>query len=87
MFKSLLSKEQWAVLVAAVLTTIYFIRQGHPPSWFDNFGIIVFGFLGWFGYKTLKKERLPQWSGFAILLIAVLGLLVDSYIVFVSGGL
>jgi peptidoglycan/LPS O-acetylase OafA/YrhL len=76
--------------VITVSITIFLVVQGNPPEFFDIFGLFVFVFLFIIGFWTLKsKKRLPEWAGFIILLIAILGLIVDSSIViktFILGG-
>jgi hypothetical protein len=72
----------WVIGIIAVLLAIVFIVQGNQPEFFDLFGLVVFAFLFWVGYKMLKsRKRLPDWVGFVILLIAILGIIVDGYIV------
>lgn len=68
--------------IIAVTIASMFIVQGNNPEFFDLFGLIVFAFLFYIGYKTLiKKKKLSEIEGFIILLIAILGLIVDGYIV------
>ncbi len=50
-------------------------------EFFDIFGLIVFTFLLVIGLMMIKKKKLPDWAGFVILLIGILGLIVDGYIV------
>ncbi len=50
-------------------------------EFFDIFGLIVFAFLFVVGVLMIRKQKLPDWVGFIILLIAILGLIVDGYIV------
>ncbi len=50
-------------------------------EFFDIFGIGVFAFLLFVGIKMIQKKKLPKYTGFIILLIAILGLIVDGYIV------
>ena len=50
-------------------------------EFFDIFGIAVFTFLFFVGFKMVKKQKLPNWTGIVILLIAIAGLIVDGIIV------
>ncbi|MFH1608042.1 MAG: hypothetical protein ABIA78_02820 [archaeon] len=51
------------------------------PEFFDIFGLVVFIFLFFVGMKMVKKQKIPEWAGYIVLLIAVLGLIVDGTIV------
>lgn len=64
-----------------VIMTIFLVAQGNKPEFFDIFGLFVFVFLFVVGIFIVKKRKLPDWVGFAILLIAILGFMVDGYIV------
>ncbi len=67
-----------AVIIA--VSMLYYIDN---PVFFDIFGLIVFTFLFITGISMLKsKEKMPDWVGFIILIIGVLGLIVDGVMVF-----
>ena len=73
---------RWFFILLVILLIVFlnFIIQGVSAEFFDNFGIFVFIFLlvvGIWGIKT--KKKLPEWIYWVILIIAVLGLLVDSF--------
>ena len=51
------------------------------PEFFDIFGLAIFAFLLFVGIKMVQKKKLPNWTGFVILLIAIAGLIVDGIIV------
>ncbi len=76
--------------VIVVVVTIFLVAQGHNPEFFDIFGLFVFAFLFIIGIWMLKsRQKLPNWAGFIILLIAILGLIVDGSIViktYILGG-
>ena len=59
-------------------------------EFFDIFGLITFTFLIVVGMTILRtKKRLPDWMGYVILLIGILGLIIDGTIViktFIIGG-
>jgi len=83
------NKFLWILAVIVIGITIYLISSGKQPEFFDIFGLIVFSYLFIIGIWMLKGKKLPDWSGFVILLIAVLGLIVDGSIVirkFILGG-
>jgi len=55
------------------------------PEFFDIFGVGVFGFITILAAWALKTQRpLPQWTIILLLLIGILGLTIDSIIVFLS---
>lgn len=64
-----------------VIMTIFLVAQGNRPEFFDIFGLVVFVYLFVVGVLMVKKRKLPDWVGFVILLIAILGLIVDGSIV------
>ncbi len=59
-------------------------------AFFDIFGFIAFIFLLIVGIWMLKsKRKLPKWIGIIILLIAILGIIIDGFIViktYIIGG-
>ena len=69
------------IALVAVIATIFLVAQGNKPEFFDIFGLIVFVFLFAVGFLMIKKQKLPNWVGFLILLIGILGLIVDGSIV------
>ncbi|GEM_PF-1353841 len=71
------------IIVAAILVSIFLIAQSNKPEFFDVFGLLVFAFLLIVGYlMTTKKKKMPDWVGFVIFVIGILGLIVDGFIVF-----
>jgi len=73
---------QWIFLIFSILITISFINSGYPPEFYDNFGLLVFGFLFGLGiWMVNTKKEVPSWAEFLVLLLAILGLLVDGAIV------
>ena len=75
--------------IIIVIMTILLVAQGNKPEFFDIFGLAVFAFLFVVGVLMVKKQKLPEWVGFVILLIAILGLIVDGSIViktYILGG-
>ncbi|MBU4069628.1 MAG: hypothetical protein KJ646_01470 [Nanoarchaeota archaeon] len=69
-------------LVAIVLTIFLITQNPEDPVFFDFFGIGIFCFLFGVGGWILKtKKKTPDWIGFLILLIGILGLIVDGFIV------
>ena len=76
-------KKPLMILIALliVIITIFLVVQGNKPEFFDIFGLFVFVFLFVVGVLMLTKKKLPNWTGFVILLIAILGLIVDGSIV------
>lgn len=75
--------------IIAIAIAIFLVAQGNRPEFFDIFGLIVFIFLFIVGVLMIQKKKLPDWVGFIILIIAILGLIVDGSIViktFILGG-
>lgn len=71
------------IIVVAILTAIFLIAQSNKPEFFDLFGLLVFSFLLIVGYLMMgKKKKMPDWVGFVIFIVGVLGLIVDGFIVF-----
>lgn len=69
-------------LVTVILTIFLIIQNPEDPVFFDFFGIGIFFFLFCVGAWILKtKNKTPDWIGFLILLIGILGLIVDGFIV------
>jgi len=69
------------ISIVVIIITIYLVASGNPPEFFDIFGLAIFVFLFIIGVLMIKKQKLPDWIGFIILLIAILGLIVDGSIV------
>ncbi|MBU2053176.1 MAG: hypothetical protein ABIJ14_02745 [Nanoarchaeota archaeon] len=75
--------------IIAIVIAVLLVVQGNPPEFFDIFGLIVFIFLFIIGILMIHGKKLPDWTGFVILLIAILGLIVDGSIIikkFILGG-
>jgi len=71
------------VIALAVLSAVFLIAQNNQPEFFDIFGLGVFAFLTVVGYLMFSgKKNLPDWVGFIIFIIGILGLIVDGFIVF-----
>lgn len=69
--------------ILAMVMGLLMVMGNNPPEFYDNFGIIVFVSLFILSLWMLKtKKEAPDWVAFLIFLIAVLGLIVDGYIVF-----
>jgi hypothetical protein len=51
------------------------------PAFFDNFGFIGFIFIGIVAVLLLLDKPIPVWAKIALLIVAILGCLVDGYIV------
>jgi len=51
-------------------------------EFFDIFGIIVFAFLLFIGIKLKNQKKVKPWVYNSIIVIALLGLVVNLYIVF-----
>ena len=65
-----------------VLTAIILVNIISEPTFFDWFGLVVFTFLFLVGYYILfENKSLPDWAGFIIFLIGILGLIVDGTII------
>lgn len=72
-----------AVTLLAVIIVSLMIMGGNSPEFYDRFGLLFFGFLFFASIFMLKKKgRAPEWLDFAVFLIAILGIIVDGYIVF-----
>jgi len=73
-----------------VIVTILLVIEGHKPEFFDIFGVFIFAFLFIVGiFMLVSRKKLPDYIGFIILLISILGLIVDGSIViknFILGG-
>ncbi len=52
------------------------------PEFFDIFGAIGFIYIIIFSYRVLLGKNVPKWATVALLLIGIIGLLVDSIIVY-----
>jgi uncharacterized membrane protein len=65
----------------AIIGAVSFIFLEQPPEFFDIFGILVFIFLFYIGFLIYTKKEIPDYTGFIILLISILGLIVDGYLV------
>ena len=84
MKKQSINGIQIGIIIILALFSIYLVNQ-HPPEFFDNFGVVVFGFLLCLSIWMLRtKKEAPNWVAFIILLISILGLIVDGFIVFFS---
>lgn len=71
------------ITIIVIVVAIFLIIQGNRPEFFDIFGLVIFIFLLIVGsWMLLSKKKLPQWVGFVILLVGILGLIVDGFIVF-----
>jgi len=65
-----------------VLIAIILVNLITEPTFYDLFGLVVFSFLFVIGYLILfEKKKLPDWTGFIIFLIGILGLIVDGTII------
>ena len=51
------------------------------PAFFDNFGFIGFIFIGIITVFLLLNIPIPLWMKIVLLVIAILGCLVDGYII------
>jgi len=51
------------------------------PEFFDIFGIPVFLFVFYVGISLNRNFSLPGWVPIALIIIAILGLIVDSTII------
>lgn len=51
------------------------------PEFFDIFGIPVFLFVFYIGISLNQKLSVPDWAPIVLIIIAILGLIVDSTIV------
>ena len=70
------------ILTIGIIVAVLLIMQGYKPEFFDIFGVFTHIFLLIVGsWILLSKEKLPNWIGFIILLIGILGLIVDGFIV------
>ncbi len=70
------------IAVIFIISTIFLVSIEKRPEFFDFFGLIVFTFLFIIGIWMLKsRKKLPDWIGFTILLIGILGLIVDGAII------
>jgi len=58
------------------------------PEFFDIFGLIAFLFIVAFSFWALKvkkpRKRIPRYIFIALFIIGILGVLVDSIIVFIN---
>lgn len=87
MVKKILNKKLEMRLYAGVgfivvLTAIILVNLITEPTFYDWFGLVVFTFLFFIGYFILfEKKTLPDWAGFIIFLIGILGLIVDGTII------
>lgn len=69
--------------ILAVVMALLMVTGNNPPEFYDNFGIVVFSALFILSVWMLKtRKEAPDWVAFLIFLIAVLGLIVDGFIVF-----
>ncbi len=83
MKKTAFTTQRIVILMATIFFLIWLVNQGHPPEFFDKFGIGVFVFLTGLGYWMLTtKKEVSDNIAFIILLMAVAGLIVDLSIVF-----
>lgn len=72
-----------AILVIAIILSLLLIYSGNGPEFFDIFGFIGFAFIFIAGIiMTKSKKKMPDWVGFIILLIGIIGLIVDGFVVF-----
>lgn len=77
------TKQRIIILILAIAGLIWFVNQGHPPEFFDKFGVGIFVFLTGLGYWMLStKKEVSDNVAFLVLLIAIAGLIVDFSIVF-----
>lgn len=71
------------ITIIVIVVAIFLIMQGNRQEFFDIFGLVIFIFLLIVGsWMLLSKKKLPQWVGFVILLVGILGLIVDGFIIF-----
>ncbi|PIN90266.1 hypothetical protein COU57_04110 [Candidatus Pacearchaeota archaeon CG10_big_fil_rev_8_21_14_0_10_32_14] len=64
------------------IMTIIIVNIITEPSFFDLFGLTTFVFLICVGIWILQTDKVPpDWIGFILFLIGVLGLIVDGTIV------
>lgn len=77
-------KITYGIIIAfAILSSVFLVAQSNRPEFFDIFGLGVFTFLTIVGYMMFSgKKKLPDWAGFTIFIIGILGLIVDGFIVF-----
>jgi len=76
-----LTPIQIGVLIISGLIA-FSMAQSYPPEFFDNFGVIVFAFLGGLGiYMLNTKKEVSDNVAFILLWIAEMGLIVDFSIV------
>ncbi|MEK6924735.1 MAG: hypothetical protein AABW71_00680 [Nanoarchaeota archaeon] len=74
---------QIILIIFSIIFALILITSGKEAEFFDIFGFIGFVFLFITGiYMVKTKKRMPDWMGFLILLIGLVGLIVDGYVVF-----
>jgi hypothetical protein len=70
-----------AIAVICLLSVYFLLRQNHKAEFFDIFGIIFFIYLSILGIVSFFKNIYYWWS-FSIFLIGIMGLIVDSVMVY-----
>lgn len=69
-------------LILAIIISFLIISYGKTAETFDNFGFIGFIILTIIGIHILRnKKRTPDWIGLLLMLIALIGLIVDGFVV------
>ena len=86
MAKRISRNVQIGVIVFAVIVSIFLVQQGHPPEFYDRFGLGVFTFIAGLSIwmLTTKKET-SDLNSLLLLALGISGLIVDGSVVL--GGL
>ena len=54
------------------------------PQFFDIFGMLAFIYIVYFSARGLFGKKIPNWTLFVLLLIGLTGLIIDSWVVYIS---
>ena len=71
-------KKNWKYLAVA-LVAVALLRWKFGATFFDLFGLIIFGGLIFIGlFELYRKKPMPDWLAFCLIVVGLFGIIVDG---------